>query len=575
MKHVNRLFRRLITILGVMGMSFCLASTVLAANPNPTSEYIQSMDVSVNLAKDQTATITERIEYHFPTGQSKHGIYRDIPEEYRRNGSNYNVRYHVTKVTRNDVAEPYQLMDMGNNLRIKIGRGDVFVTDTQIYEITYQTQRVVNSFADHRELYWNVTGNEWNIPILRARVTVHGPEGATKSTCYVGPYGSSDQSCTHTITDGILKASAQNPLDAQEGLTIAVSYPREAFTSPPLLLGVRWFIQDNPIVLLPLLTFLIMGVLWRITGKDPKGKNTIIPFYEEPRHLPPGLLSALHHQGFGWPAVTATILDLARRGYLRIVWQGNDHYYFLKLKSPDKSLHSFEETILKGIFPYPNQDTMQPRQLQGTFPKVITQASRQGFEELKSYGFLNGNPESIRGHWLAFVGIFALVTIIGGAIGFGILGFFVGAVSSFIALLFAWQMPKTTKEGSIASQEVKGFQWYLRVSEKDRLAFHDAPLKKPEDFSRYLPAAVALGVARDWAHQFDNIAISPPDYVSGITKVGSAIQFVSTIESIQSNAIRNMYQTASASRSSASSGSSGISGGFSGGGFGGGGGGSW
>lgn len=572
------MFKWLKVCLSILMVTTCLmlsAQAGLTQIIDRNSEYIQRMDVSIDLAQDQTATITEHIEYHFPQNQNKHGIYRDIPEEYHRNGNNYSLRYRVTRVTRNGLPEPYQVLNMGDKLRIKIGRGDVFVTDTHTYEITYQTQRALNTFADHRELYWNVTGNEWTVPILNAQATVRGPTAVKDSRCYTGVYGSSEENCTKNTQENGIAVSADDPLEAREGLTIVVAYPRQAFSRPPLFLSARWFIQDNPIVLLPLATLLVMITLWRLLGRDPKGRGTLIPHYEEPRGLSAGLLSALYHQAFGWSSVTATILDLARRGYLRIVWQGNSQYYFLRLKAADRGLHDYEEIILRGLFPRPQEDSTTPKSLQSTFPAVIKRAASAAFRELKTYGFMHGNPESVRARWLKFVAIFSTIAILGGGFIFGLLGFIAGFTSSFITLIFAWYMPKTTKEGAIAAEEVRGLQWYMKVSEKERLKFHDAPQKKPDDFSRFLPAAVALGVAHEWANQFNDIMIQSPDYLSGISKVGSALQIVNTIDIIQSQAVKSMYQVAAKSGSFGSSGSTGLSGGFSGGGFGGGGGGSW
>jgi uncharacterized membrane protein len=176
-------------------------------------------------------------------------------------------------------------------------------------------------------------------------------------------------------------------------------------------------------------------------------------------------------------------------------------------------------------------------------------------------------PGVVRGIWIAV------------AIGVGFLGFtfgeglgvLSGILCGLIVLGFGWQMPSKTKEGAIVMEEAEGFKLFLSVTEKDRLDFTDAPERTPENFARFLPAAVAFGVEEKWAKQFAGIDMRPPSYYDGHMNGWSAVQFAQLSHSLHDSSVSGMYRAPS----SGGSGGSGFSGGGSGGGFGGGGGGSW
>ncbi len=139
------------------------------------------------------------------------------------------------------------------------------------------------------------------------------------------------------------------------------------------------------------------------------------------------------------------------------------------------------------------------------------------------------------------------------------------AVGLVIAIV-GWFMPRRTREGSDLVTDVKGFKWFLEMTEKDRLDFHNAPARTPDQFMEFLPAAIALGVENKWAEQFKDMQIPPPEWMSGAHTLNSVALV---------NQLSQTNKTALSAMSSAGSGGSGFSGGGSGGGFGGGGGGSW
>ena len=142
-------------------------------------------------------------------------------------------------------------------------------------------------------------------------------------------------------------------------------------------------------------------------------------------------------------------------------------------------------------------------------------------------------------------------------------------VSVSLAIVFNLLMPSKTQKGVLMKEYLLGLKEYLQIAEKDRLAFHNAPEKKPEVFEILLPYAIVFGVEELWAKEFEGVYnIRPSWYESGqvaftATAFGKDLSIFDTVLS------------SSISSSPGSSSNAGVSSGSSGGGFGGGGGSSW
>jgi uncharacterized membrane protein YgcG len=557
-----------------------------------TTESIADFQVSATVAADRTVTITERITYDFPS--PRHGIYREIPIRYDRNGGFYRLRLHVDDVKMDGKEEPYSVKEASDTLTIKIGEADTYITGRHVYLITYHTDRALNFFPstvseqresnghDEAELYWNVTGNEWNVPIEKASITIKGPEGfvasGAQAVCYVGSYGSTDEDCALRTSDENVTIVSKRSLDPREGLTVAVRFPAGMIAPPTPFDVVRQFLFDNGILFLPVVVFIAMLAMWYSRGRDPKGRGTVVPQYEAPRSLTPIEMQALLRQSVDPRGITATIIDLARRGYLRIEFGESKGFFstsqtftFVCVKEADASLAPFEASVYEGMFDAPG-DRVTLEDLKGSFYKVVNSTKTAAMHALVEKKLFAGDPMKVRGLYTglgiacivvplwAFGGVFQAVTI--GAL----------VATGIVVMAVGWFMPKKTKEGAVVLEEIEGFKWFLSVTEKDRLAFSDAPAMKPEQFAAFLPAAIAFGVEEQWAEQFKGIDIPPPSWAAGTAlHHWSALSLVHSMQGMHRAAAASAY----AKPSSAGSGGSGFSGGGSGGGFGGGGGGSW
>jgi uncharacterized membrane protein YgcG len=543
-------------------------------------EIIRRFEVYAVLQSDRTYQVTETIEYDFGV-QQRQGIYRVIPVVYDRAGAKYRLRLDVGPSTLNGGPVEQKVTNEGSNIRIRLGTPGEYLTGRRVYTITYTTNRAINDFLEdgERELYWNVTGNGWEVPIEKASFTLVGPTTPTKTICFTGYFGSTAEACVISSEDSVTRISANERLEPGEGLTFAVRYPADAIAELPWWRVWLDLVIDNIWLLMPIMIFILMYGIWYRFGKEPAGRGTVIAQYEEPHGLPPAVLAALLDQGVSQKAVTATLLDLARRGYMKIKITGDPAsrgwftkkatYHFVKLERSETGLLAFERTLLDGLFDGEEEVSLEDK-TDGSFWTSITSAHHQIFTYMKSQGYFRWHPQAIRAGWMTGGVMFGMFFAFFGAV-LGWLFSIAAVLSGLIIIAFGWLMPQKTKKGSVLAEEAEGFKLFLSVTERDRLNFTDAPERKPEQFARFLPAAVAFGVEEKWGKQFKGMMVQPPSYVEGSVAGWSAGQYVTLVDSMHSASTSSLYH----SPSSGGSGGSGFSGGGSGGGGGGGGGGSW
>ncbi len=555
-------------------------------NLTVADERIESFHANFAVATDSSFKVTETIVYNFgPT--THHGIYRDIPYHYMRNGSSYNIRLKVLAVTdENGESIKYSLRKWSGNLQITIGDPKIYVTGVKTYKITYTVQRAINYFADHDELYWNLTGNDWLVSIDNASALIQLPQvtdpDKLQLSCYTGLYGATESWCDSNIIDnGLIAFNSQKTFFAREGMTFVVGFPKGVVNPPATSQNLAWLVQDNWIILFPIFVLVMMFYLWYSRGRDPKVKGTVIPYYEPPHNLPCAEVGTIFDEKADIKDISSTIIQLAVKGFLKIKeieakkLLGNERdYELIKLKEVDNTLRSYEKKIFESIFESGQSRTVSS--MKNKFYKHLQGIKAALYEAVVREGYFPTSPEGVR---RLYIGIGVFILIVGGFILF-FLNNTVGGVgtlfSGVVAMVFAGWMPRRTMKGVETNILIRGFRWFLSVTQKERLKFHNAPAKSPREFEEFLPYAMVLGVEREWANQFADIYLTPPEWYESRRSTAFGAYFLATSLGFMSSHLNSAMVAAPSKSSTAGSGGSGFGGGgFSGGGVGGGGGGSW
>lgn len=543
------------------------------------AESIKSFDVTAELTSNRKLIVTENIRYDFEALQ-KHGIYRVIPEKYARLGAAYRLHLNILEAKVDGQPVAMEISRWGADVKIRLGAEDVTLTGEHLYTLRYETERALNDFPDEAEteLYWNITGNGWEVPIEAASFRLVGPSIPTKTICYAGPSGSAIKDCTFKTQGSTVTSMTTRTMYPGDGLTVAVRFSLRDI-APLTFKQIAWnFLTDNLWLGLPFLALIIMYGIWNLKGRDPRGRGTVVAQYEEPRGLRPAELAAMQEEHVSSRAITATLLDLARRGFLKIRWEGDPadtgwfkakpKFTLIKIEDVKGDLLPFESELYQALFE--DSDEVKAEEHNAGFWKGIQAARDLIFQNLKSKKYYANSPARTRAIWLGLAVVVALASFFM-IVFYGVLFAASGLASAAIVAIFGWVMPRVTREGAVIREEIEGFKLFLSVTEKDRLAFHNAPAKRPDQFERFLPAAIAFGVEKQWAENFKDLQMQPPSYMEGSNTAWNSLAFAHAIDAWHNQSSSHMYQAPS----SAGSGGSGFSGGSSGGGFGGGGGGSW
>ncbi len=269
--------------------------------------------------------------------------------------------------------------------------------------------------------------------------------------------------------------------------------------------------------------------------------------------------------------VTATIVDLAVRGYLTIAEGTAKSDWTLTTKNgPTATLLPYERTLLSGLFA--GRDTVKLSDLKGTFAPTLRMAEGQIYADSLLRRLFTSSPTQARAAWgclgfaLVLVG-FAVTVALGLAFGWGLVG--VAIVITGIALdgHVPDFMPQRTAAGRDLMQHTLGFRLYMNTAETYRQQFAE----KAQIFTQLLPYAIVFGCVDQWAKAFEGIdtAAASSGWYVGNTPFQAAL-LATNLESMNANISSAITYVPPSSGSS-----SGFSGGFSGGGGGGGGGGSW
>ncbi len=462
----------------------------------------------------------ETLTFHF---QGRHqGVIRLIPVRYLRHGLEHALRLddiHVLDeahtALRTEVAYP------GRYVRIKAWVPGA-VDTTKTVRVQYRVRRGLLAFDDHDELYWNVTGDEWDVPIGSAEAQVTLPPGvpsdSVQATAYTGPRGAAGGDWEHERGDGRVTFRTTRPLRPREGLTIVVGWPPGAVTRPGAGQEAWWLAIDHWPLVLPVLMLVMMGFIWRAYGRDPALGRSIKPEYGPPAGLAPAEAGTLIDQKADTSDVLATLVDLAVRGYLAIEPMDDDDYRLRRLRplAGDRSVTSLERVVLQKVFG--EQLSLTERRL-----SELRRDSRYVFAPIRDAiyramvedRYFPRSPFWIRQGWgWAGVALLAVAVVLFIELDrFGRLGWPLPAgvaSSGLVVLAFAHAMPRRTWRGVRLLIHLRGFQEFLERAERDRLE------RLPADtLHRWLPWAIALGVAEQWIHRFEGLKVDSPGWLAG------------------------------------------------------------
>ncbi|MDA6070719.1 DUF2207 domain-containing protein [Flavobacterium sp. AC] len=328
-------------------------------------ERILNFDVKIKIEKSGHINVVEKISIYAEGNIFRHGLLRILPLTRKdKDGHEIDVQYTINSVKKDGKTESYFTKEESGDWKIYIGNKDLELqSGIYDYEISYTAPFQIGYFDQYDELYWNVTGNGWNLPIDKATCEISLPSENNKFEnfhCYTGLSGSTESNCIGSLNDDHTVASFGTvQLSANEGLTVAASFAK-GIVDPPT------FLQESASFYKQIKTNLWTGIYgigmalffffsWKKYGKDP-AKKAVMPEFMPPFDWSPAIIGYVYHRKILDKTYMASFINASVKGAIRILSTTengiftNKHTYEIEVLNRQSSALSIEESdIISGF----------------------------------------------------------------------------------------------------------------------------------------------------------------------------------------------------------------------------------
>lgn len=509
----------------------------------------ERFDVDITLHPDATFTVRETQVVRFQGSFSY--LTRDIPArlpEFEEGRTYGRVRLRDFAIYDLD-GEPldpgsWRVEDTGEGKRVTIS---FQAADRTLgWTIEYRVSGAV-IFAPQRDrLLWNAVSSLREANIASSRVTVRLPEGGDPGEVETALYLDRDappREWAHGREGGLLwwEMVDVSPFTT---FTLDVAFPKGLVAVPWTFRRTAAGVGIASSATILLLALAVMTVLWRRKGKGSRRGRRARS--DPPQGLPPALVGMLVRQKTDPRDVTATVVDLARRGYLAILEEERRDiirrrvFGFQRLERDPSGLLAYEKEMLESLFlsgERVNEEDLGDG-LSGRFQDIRESILGEAIDR----GYFPRRPFRLRRTCLlAGGGLICLSVALSlllprwfdlGWLWVPVLapvpaGLIVGAVGRV--------MPRRTRAGSRAYGEVLGFRKYLEGAERP-----EGGGTTSEHFEANLPYALVLGVVEQWAAGFEGLYQRSPEWLRTIEPLQGPVSLGKALESLSESLCRKM-----------------------------------
>jgi len=328
-------------------------------------ERILHYDVTAEVNPDASLTVREDLEFIASGIKIKRGLVRAIPVRYQTSeGRNVEVGLEVLSTSVDGRSLDWKESDEGRGRQIRIGDPKRELSHgTHRLSLVYRTTKQLGFFDTHDELYWNVTGNEWDMPIQSASFRLKLPgrdfgEDFYTVEWYTGAFGSTDRSGARE-TAGRTTVTTR-ALQPGQGLTVVYTWPKGIVLKPDPTMSERvsdfaWEHGSSIFNWLSGLGAAVAAALLGLCGiralTNHTGEVAASPLFHEPEGLSPSQARLIHAGDADTKALSAEIIKLAVQGWLKISGSKKEGYELEKVDRSDKPGDPGQKRLLSILFP--------------------------------------------------------------------------------------------------------------------------------------------------------------------------------------------------------------------------------
>ena len=281
-----------------------------------TEYYYQDFEVDIKINEDSSFDVMEKQTYYL---DGSFGFFkRDIS---------------LNKI---DAITDIEVLDGENNkipkseLDIKSGSGKThiqwnfsrryFSEEEKSWTVKYKVHGGISFLKNYDEIYWNAIPQNRAVPIENVKVIVSLPDDREFRSDLIKIYSEQTLSQDYYFRNNNTQAifTGEN-LKSDTNLTIAVGFPKNIVSQSAYYKDFLTIYCGYILSIIIFLSCVITGAIyWYKTEKSREGKRAIVPQYEPPQNLRPAMAEVIVKEKLTNKGLSATIIDLAVRGYVKI-----------------------------------------------------------------------------------------------------------------------------------------------------------------------------------------------------------------------------------------------------------------
>ena len=293
------------------------------------AEKIKNYEVSIQINKNGTLTVNEIIDYEFDE-KLKHGIYRDIPLNYKKLGFEMNKTFiKMNSIKRNGQPEEYTKKKFFEGIRYRVGSESTYVNSVEKnsrYEFNYTVYNAISKNKGIYQIYYNAIGQFWTVPIENADIIISFENNQNiekdeieRMEVTTGSYGEELNNYEMHDDNGKIIIKSTEEFSPDTGLTFLLNLKTDKI-KPTFLDRIKILFTINPFFITGPLVLLLLTiysfVTWLFFGKDP-AKKAIIPEFNIPKGI--SAMYAAYVNGTKEPReiLSVGVMSLLSKGYIK------------------------------------------------------------------------------------------------------------------------------------------------------------------------------------------------------------------------------------------------------------------
>ncbi|RME81295.1 MAG: DUF2207 domain-containing protein, partial [Caldilineae bacterium] len=516
-----------------------LVVLTLPASAQTKTLYWDRFDVDITVNRDGTFDVAETQTIVFTNGTFTFG-FRSIPTDKLESLSDIVVEDEWGAYVLNDSQTPgtYSVSVEGSSVVIR-WYFDEAQDESRTWTIRYKVHGGLRYYDEGDQIWWQAVYADRSFPVNHSVVTIHVPPPA--EIINFDSYFTEAE--LELVDPQTVRLTAKDRIPPQQAFEVRAQFTAGVVAGSPA----PWQAAEDaraaelekqaeydrtwrPVVNLLVgafsILFLILAplglyLIWYTRGRDAQVDFKAEYLPEPPSDLPPGMVGTLLDERADLQDILATLVDLARKGYIQIEeleaekkglfgW-GETDFRYTRLKEPDDKLRDYESVFMQALFE--DEEARKLSDLKEKFYAYLPDLKRRLYEEVVEEGLFVADPERTRNRW-AMGGVVALlVSFVFGCVSTVALatysdvamclpvGFGVFSVGLIVLARF---MPRKTKKGADLAARWDAFRTYLRKIDQ----YTDLE-RASELFERYLPYAIAFGLEQEYIRTWSKVPQTP------------------------------------------------------------------